>query len=114
MEIHHGDGPAEGGRRRGRPPRGAEKWRQVRVPEWLAERLERLRDETRKAHVEGRIKLPSAFADKPPLWLIIERALNEQEDRRKRSRRSRKPQPRPTKNDGASEKSLDDPASARI
>jgi hypothetical protein len=67
------------------------------VPERLAQRLERLADATRKAHVEGRIILPSAFADKPPLWLIVEHALNEQEDRRERSRRSRKPRPRPTK-----------------
>jgi predicted transcriptional regulator len=67
----------------------AMRWRTVRLPEDLASRLDRLAAETERAHREGRITLPSEHADRVPLWLAIERALDEVEARRVRSRKPR-------------------------
>lgn len=61
----------------------------IRLPVELAERLERMAREMLQAHAEGRIALPSAMCERVPLWLVIERALDEQEARRARSNRSR-------------------------
>jgi hypothetical protein len=72
------------------------KWRLVRMPERLAQRLERLAGETHLAHQQGRITLPTAFADAVPMWLVVERALDEVEARRARSARPRRPRQTPS------------------
>lgn len=61
----------------------------IRVPNALAARLRRLRDEMQAAHSEGRITVPNELADHIPVWWLIETALNEVEGRRLRSARPR-------------------------
>jgi hypothetical protein len=65
------------------------RWTHVRVPVRLAERLNALAGEMLIAHGEGRLTLPNAMAEYVPLWHVIERALDEVESRRERSRRPR-------------------------
>jgi hypothetical protein len=67
----------------------ARRWRLVRVPEALALRLERLTAEMERAYSEGKVTVPNEQAERIPLWLVISRALDEQEARRARSARPR-------------------------
>jgi hypothetical protein len=69
------------------------RWRLVRVPEALAQRLESLAADTGLAYAEGRLDLPTEFCERIPLWLVIERALDQVEAKRIRSARPRKRQP---------------------
>lgn len=66
------------------------KWRLVRMPEVLAQRLEVLAQAAAKAYSEGRRDLPAAMVDRVPMWYVIENALDEQAARRERSRRPRR------------------------
>jgi hypothetical protein len=72
------------------------KWTHLRIPTTLAGRLARLAGETHLAHQQGRITLPTAFADAVPMWLVVERALDEVEARRARSARPRRPRQTPS------------------
>jgi hypothetical protein len=61
----------------------------VRVPVEMARRLERLLERTKRAYAGGRLSVPPAMADRIPVWYVIQKALDEQEARRERSRRPR-------------------------
>lgn len=63
------------------------KWRIIRVPVEIAQRLDRLGAEFEEAHVLGHMHLPNAFAEKVPKYYVIERGLNELEGHRARSSR---------------------------
>jgi hypothetical protein len=67
----------------------AQRWRMVRVPERLAQRLDELAEAMMKAHVEGRIILPASMCEQVPIWAAIESAVDHQEAKRARSRRPR-------------------------
>jgi hypothetical protein len=69
------------------------KWRLVRMPEVLAQRLEVLAHAAAKAYSEGRRDLPAAMVDRVPMWFVVANALDEQEARRERSRRPRRSVP---------------------
>jgi hypothetical protein len=68
----------------------AQQWRMVRLPVALAERLDRLAEQTERNYREGRVELPAEYADHCPLWLVVERLANEVESRRVRSNRPRR------------------------
>lgn len=65
------------------------RWTHIRIPVELAERINRLAEQTLAAHAEGRITLPTEMAERVPAWFVVENALDEQEARRERSRRPR-------------------------
>jgi hypothetical protein len=73
-------------------PSDAKKWRLVRMPEVLAQRLEVLAHAAEKAYSEGRRDLPAAMVDRVPMWFVVANALDEQEARRERSRKPRRKQ----------------------
>ncbi len=62
---------------------------QIRITAEMKERLERLRDGFQESYEAGRINLPDGIdCEAIPLWYVIDRALDELEDHRERSRRS--------------------------
>jgi len=63
----------------------------IRIPASMKTRVERLRDELQASYEAGRISLPDGIdCERIPLWFVLERALDELEDHRSRSRKSRK------------------------
>jgi hypothetical protein len=70
-------------------------WTHIRVPAALASRLAPLAQQAEANHAAGRSPLPPEHCERCPVWLIIARALDEQEARRERSRRPRRRAPRP-------------------
>jgi hypothetical protein len=71
------------------------KWRLVRMPEGLAQRLEVLAQAAEKAYSEGRRDLPAAVIDRVPLWFVVQDSLDHIEAKRARSKapRAKKSQP---------------------
>lgn len=62
----------------------------IRIPKRLKARLARLRDDIQKKYVGGQVKLPGHVnPEYVPEWYVIEKALDELEDHRVRSARSR-------------------------
>jgi hypothetical protein len=71
----------------------ARRWRVVRIPETLGERLDVLVEQMQRAYAEGRLDVPTAMCERIPPWYAIQAALDEQAARRVRSRRPRRKQP---------------------
>ena len=69
------------------------RWILIRVPEHLARRLKRLATEFEASYVDGHTPLPNKYCEHVPLHYIIERALDELEGKRRRSRRPSKRRP---------------------
>lgn len=65
------------------------RWTHIRVPVELAARIDQLRTTLQTAYVTGRIQVPDAFCERIPAWYTIQHALDEQEARRQRSRKSK-------------------------
>tara|TARA_R110000824_G_scaffold741_6_gene4615 strand:+ start:3962 stop:4297 length:336 start_codon:yes stop_codon:yes gene_type:complete len=67
---------------------------QVRIPRELKDRIDALRDEFEESAGAGRMDLPDHVCENSterlPIWFVIEKALNELEDHRARSRKTRK------------------------
>jgi hypothetical protein len=63
----------------------------IRVPEAMKARIEKIRDEMVASYEAGRGDLPSDVdCDNVPLWAAIAKALDELDDHKRRSRKSRK------------------------
>ncbi len=79
---------------RARERRKNSKTAQVRIPRELKARIDALRDQFETSAVEGRMELPGHVGDNSterlPIWFVIEKALDELEDHRARSRKTRK------------------------
>lgn len=70
------------------------KWTHIRIPAELKARLERAAQRELDGYAAGNIwELPDEYCDRVPVHYIIKRALDELEDKRRRSnRRLRKPE----------------------
>lgn len=70
------------------------RWKTVRVPLDLAERLERLARSLEDAHSTGRAPLPPHLVEGVPLHHVIARAVDDLEGHRERARAPRAKPPR--------------------
>jgi hypothetical protein len=68
----------------------AAKWRMIRIPVELADRLDRLARHAERAHIEGKIQLPNEMVCHCPHHYVITQALDNLEGHRTRSRAPRR------------------------
>ena len=72
----------------------AKKWRMVRLPAELADKLDEIAARMLESHEKGRSELPGDYCERVPLHYVVQRAVEELEDHRARSRKSsRRSQP---------------------
>lgn len=75
---------------RARERRKNQKTAQVRLPRDLKDRIDALRDEMQESYEAGRMTVDANVdPEHLPIWFVIEKALDELEGHRERSRKSR-------------------------